>query len=440
MNYRYMNKRSLFFVLLTAVAVAGYAQGGTKSPYSQYGLGALADQSQGFSRGMGGVGLALRRGNIANSLNPAAYSAIDSLTMIFDVGMSGQLTNYEENGTRVNASGANFEYAVGTFRLMPNVGVSFGLLPFSNIGYDYTAENFLDTSNGTIYEAYSGSGGMRQVFVGAGWLIAKPLSVGVNMGYLWGSYTRSVTTSTSTGTSSYINSLSKVCTASVSSYNLQVGLQWEQRLGKKDAVTLGATMTLGHKLGSDPEYMIINSNTLTSNRDTTTLVAHNGLSLPTTYGAGAAWNHQDKLTVEADVTLQKWGGIDMPDYDSSTHSYAQRSGLLKDRWKVALGADYVPDQQSRKYLNRVHYRMGASYATPYYYINRQDGPKELSVSAGFGLPLQNSWNTRANMRPVLNISAQWAHASAKDLIAENTFRINIGLTFNERWFAKWKVD
>jgi len=26
------------------------------------------------------------------------------------------------------------------------------------------------------------------------------------------------------------------------------------------------------------------------------------------------------------------------------------------------------------------------------------------------------------------------------LITENSFRINIGLTFNERWFAKWKVD
>ena len=24
--------------------------------------------------------------------------------------------------------------------------------------------------------------------------------------------------------------------------------------------------------------------------------------------------------------------------------------------------------------------------------------------------------------------------------SENTFRINIGLTFNERWFAKWKVE
>lgn len=435
-----MNKRLLSFALLLAVALTGYGQGGTDSPYSQYGMGTLADQSQGFSRGMGGVGVALRRGNIANSLNPAAYSAIDSLTMIFDAGMSGQVTNYSENGTRVNASTANFEYAVGTFRLMPNVGVSFGLLPLSNIGYTYTAENFLDISNGTIYETYTGSGGMRQVFVGAGWRIAKPLSVGVNMGYLWGSYTRSVSTSTSTGTTSYINSLSKVCTATVSSYNVQAGLQWEQPLGRKDVLTLGTTMTLGHKLGSNPEYMMINSNTLTSNRDTTTLVAHNGLSLPMTYAVGAGWHHAGKLFVEADATLQKWGSVDMPDYDSSTGSYAQRSGLTKDCWKVAVGADYVPAGMSRLYLNRVHYRLGASYATPYYYINGHDGPKELSVSAGFALPLQNTWNTRANMRPVLNISAQWARASARDLITENTFRINIGLTFNERWFAKWKVD
>lgn len=433
-----MKKRFLSSVLLLLMAIGGYAQGGTNSPYSQYGMGALADQSQGFSRGMGGVGLALRRGNIANTLNPAAYSAIDSLTMIFDVGMSGQLTNYKENGTRVNANGANFEYAVGTFRLMPNVGVSFGLLPFSNIGYTYTAEQFIDINSGTFYETYTGSGGLRQAFVGAGWRVAKPLSVGVNMGYLWGNYTRSVTTSNSSGTSSYINSLSKVYSAEVRSYNLQLGVQWEQAISKKDAVTLGATMTLGHKLGADPSCMIINANTVTGNRDTTTFVVNDGLKLPMSYGVGAAWNHRNKLLVEADATLQKWGSVDLPEYD--TKSYALRSGLMKDRWKVALGADYVPGMASRNYLARVHYRMGASYTTPYYYINGHDGPKELSVSAGFGLPLLNTWNVRGNLRPVLNISAQWAHASAKDLITENTFRINIGLTFNERWFAKWKVD
>jgi hypothetical protein len=26
------------------------------------------------------------------------------------------------------------------------------------------------------------------------------------------------------------------------------------------------------------------------------------------------------------------------------------------------------------------------------------------------------------------------------MIKETMFRLNIGLTFNERWFAKWKVE
>ena len=48
----------------------------------------------------------------------------------------------------------------------------------------------------------------------------------------------------------------------------------------------------------------------------------------------------------------------------------------------------------------------------------------------------NKWNSRS----MLNVSAQWVRQDAKSLLTENTFRINIGLTFNERWFAKWKVE
>jgi len=41
---------------------------------------------------------------------------------------------------------------------------------------------------------------------------------------------------------------------------------------------------------------------------------------------------------------------------------------------------------------------------------------------------------------VLNISAQWVHSSAKNLITDNTFRISVGVTFNEKWFDKWRID
>ena len=43
---------------------------------------------------------------------------------------------------------------------------------------------------------------------------------------------------------------------------------------------------------------------------------------------------------------------------------------------------------------------------------------------------------------MLNISGQYIKVSPKfkGLMEENYLRINIGLTFNERWFMKWKVD
>ena len=65
-----------------------------------------------------------------------------------------------------------------------------------------------------------------------------------------------------------------------------------------------------------------------------------------------------------------------------------------------------------------------------------DGPKEYSVSAGFGIPITNSWENRS----FLNISGQWVRSESKAFVTENMFRINIGITFNERWFMKWKVE
>lgn len=431
-----MKKSLLCTILLLVVALLAYAQAGSKSPYSQYGLGALNDQSQGISRGMNGVGLALRKGDISNALNPASYSAIDSLTMLFDVAMSGEVTNYKERGASVNAKGASFEYFTGTFRLHKNLGMTFGLLPYSDIDYEYSTSQYLDSNNGTIQENYTGSGGLHQALLGVGWKIVKPLSVGVNMAYLWGKQDKSVASVSTT----YINSLSKTYSALFNSYSIQFGLQWEQPLSKNDMLTLGATYTLGHTLNSNANCVIVNTNSATSKRDTTSFVVENGFAIPHTIGIGLGLNHKESLFVGADFTMQKWGSIDYPDYDADQGTYTKKSGLLKDRYKVSLGADYVPNAMSRSYFSRVHYRLGAGFATPYFKVNGQDGPKELSVSAGFGLPLQNSWNSRGNMKPVLNISAQWVRSSATDLITENTFRINLGLTFNERWFAKWKVN
>ena len=146
-----------------SISQSALAQSGTNSPYSQFGLGLLSDHTTGFSRGMNGLGIAYHEGNQVNNLNPASYASIDSLTFIFDAGVSGQITNFKENGKRLNAKNAVFEYAVGVFRVYKHLGLSFGLVPFTNIGYSYSTTGKVgDAYNTTFTNTYNGTGGLRQ--------------------------------------------------------------------------------------------------------------------------------------------------------------------------------------------------------------------------------------------------------------------------------------
>lgn len=424
-----MNKILASFVLAT-LTTSAFAQSNTNSPYSQYGLGDLTDHSVSFNKGMNGVGLAMRRGNEVNPMNPASYSAIDSLTMLFDAGLSGQITNFNENGTKLNGKSGGFDYVVGQFRAFKNVGVSFGVLPYSNIGYSYSSTEKLSDSQTSVTTTNKGDGGLHQLFIGAGFRPVKPLSVGFNISYLWGDYNRSITS----GSTSAINTLSKVYTADISSYKLDLGLQLELPINKQDNITLGATWTPGHSLKTDANCLIINTNSSISKSDTTSLKIADGLSIPTAYGIGVAYNHSQNLRIGADMQIQKWGSVDYPDYSNGT--YTLKSGLLKDSYRFNLGGEWTPRPLGRHFFQRVRYRAGAGFATPYYYINGKEGPKEFSASLGFGIPIMNGYNNRS----VLHVSGQFVRRSADNLIKENMFRLNIGFTFNERWFAKWKVE
>lgn len=426
-------KQILLTVSIVMSSVATFAQSGTNSPYSQYGFGTLGEQSTGFNRGMNGLALGFHEHNQINVQNPASYSAIDSLSFIFDAGIAGQITNYKQGAVKQNAQNANFEYVVAGFRAARHLGISFGIMPYSNVGYSYSEAGSVgnsSTGSSVAYgNTYSGSGGVHYAYLGAGWMPVKGLSVGVNASYLWGNYTRSVVNAYSDG---YVNTLSRYYTATINSYKLDFGLQYTQRLTKKDNLTLGLAYSLGHKLGATPECNEITTNSQTNVSDTATHRGLGELEIPTVYGAGLMWNRSNSLKIGVDYQLQKWASVSNPQYEGmATNGFS-----YKDRHKFTFGGEYCPQENSRKFLNRVHYRFGASFATNYIKINGQDGPKEYSVSAGFGIPVVNNYNNRS----LLNISAQWVRQDSKMFITENSFRLTIGLTFNERWFAKWKME
>lgn len=434
-NKLYMKKIFLNVVILSSTLVA-FAQSGTNSPYSRYGIGILSEQSGGFNRGMNGLAIGFYEHNQVNYLNPASYSQLDSLSFIFDAGVSGQITNFKEGKVTKNAKNADFEYAVAGFRVARGLGLSFGVLPLSNVGYNYAVTNNVNSSKTTTYQnAYNGKGGLHQAYFGLGWMPFKGLAIGANVSYVWGGTNRSLVNSYS---ESGVNSISKNYSVSVNNYKIDLGAQYSIGIGKKDNLILGLIYGLGHKLGANLTCEVISSNQQTATADTAKYTIINGLELPKIYGLGMMWTHMDSWRLGIDYQLQKWGDLKMPLYSNGTSkaTYQLANGLYMNRQKITLGGDWCPSAHSRRYIDRIHYRAGVSYVTPYYKINGQNGPKEVSASVGLGFPVSNSWNNRSQ----LNISTQWVRQEAKGFITENTFRINIGLTFNERWFAKWKVE
>lgn len=431
---------------LLALPLAGMAQGGSNSPYSRYGLGTLADQSQTFNRGMGGVALGLRDGKSINMKNPASFSAIDSLSFIFDMGLSLQAGHYSAPGASANIRNTSITNVNAAFRVAKNLGMSFGFVPYSTIGYTFkTNETIGSTDISTLpvktQTTYTGSGGLHQLYVGAGWKPFANLSIGANLSYLWGDYAHYVTQSFYEGSTSSSNFSNQNLsyTADISTYKLDVGIQYPIRITAQDWLTIGATYGLGHTMAGDASQL-----RYTSVGDSTEVVVKDAFELPHSFGGGVSWRHKDKLMVAADYSLEKWADCKAPTSignGDGTTSYTSMKGSYLNRTSIAMGAEYTPagSDKSRPYWETIRYRFGINYTSPYQRINNIDGPKEIGASIGFGLPLQTR---RMSSRSVINVSAEWKQrrASASNMIKENYFMLNIGVTFNENWFSQWKID
>ena len=238
-------KKVIGIVLASAVSMVAFAQSGTNSPYSQFGLGVLSEQSSGFNRGMNGLGLGFHEGNQVNYLNPASYARLDTLTFLFDAGFSLHLTNFEENGVKRNAKNANIEYVVAGFKVGRKLGFSFGLIPFTNVGYEYSSTSALTNQPGstTLTNTYTGTGGVRQAYLGVGWEPIKGLAVGANVSYMWGDYDRRFINSYSDASA---NSVVKQYTVDIRNYKVDFGAQYTAKLSTKDYNSLVLTFRPTH--------------------------------------------------------------------------------------------------------------------------------------------------------------------------------------------------
>lgn len=434
-----MTKKLLLATFAASLALIAPAQTtGTSSPYSRYGVGMLADRSLGFNKGMAGTGIAFANGRQLNLQNPASYARIDSLSFLLDVGMTIQNANFSTATAKQNHGTAQFDYLATGFRLAPNLGLSFGLVPYSSVGYELSALGAPLTSGATTITptlSYKGTGGLQELYGGLGYAPFKPLSIGANVSYLWGTMTHVASTLYD---DAGVQPLRRTYDTEVRSYKVDLGAQYTQRLSRKHSLTLGFTYGFGHELyGTSRFYNQRLTGTTVTAADT--LTVRNAFGIPATLGVGLSWQWDNRLRIGVDYVRQQWADVKAPVVTSEggVLTYRAAKGQYTDRSRVSLGAEYVDHPEGRSWSGRVRYRLGLSYTTPYARIDGTEGPRTYTAGLGVGLPIITGHHNR-NM---LNLSAEYVHVKPRfaGQITENYLRLSIGLTFNDRWFQKWKV-
>lgn len=289
------------------------------SPYSRFGYGTLRDNATSSQRAMGGVGYAMQSGRQINVMNPAAYAAMDSLTFLFDMGVTLSHMSAKDAGNKASDWGGGLDYITFQFPIMKNMGASVGMVPVTSTGYAFGEE----ISNGS--SAYQGSGGINLIYAGLGYRPFKGFSLGANVGYMFGNTTNDNYVYTSTGSMSLFQRVMEV-----RDYSLQFGVQYVVPLSRHNRMTFGVSYTPGKGLRGKTYGVMYDQNDATE-PDTTQVMHLNGnYSMPDTWGAGVNLALRNRWMVEADFTYQPWKNA----------KYATLDGFegtrFDNRWKVAI--------------------------------------------------------------------------------------------------------
>ena len=418
--------KSIFLgVILLIIPVMAFTQNSTNSPYTRYGYGMLADKAFISQRGMGGIGYGLRNSQLINPMNPATYSAVDSMTFMFDFGITGQVSWLKDGLNKERRANGNLEYIAMQFPLTKKMGFGVGFEPISYVGYQYGDTTNLQVEGEYAQHIYEGSGGLSKVYGIFSYELFDRISLGVKLSYLFGDIIHDRRT-----TNTIEGSYSVIETSLLRAYGFlyDFGLQYHFPVGKFKSVTFGAIYSPKTAYGATVVTNVIRSDRSSIMDNISTLSRDSVFEMPETYGLGFTYNQLGKITVGADVLYQKWADV----------KYYDEKNAFNNRLKFNIGGELIPNRTGANLLGKLHYRAGLYYTDSYLKV-KNSNYNEYGINFGLGIPMPDR---RANQRSYLNIALEYSQIKPKlnTLVYENYFKISFSYTFNESWFLKRKVQ
>ncbi len=419
-------KKITAFILMVLAGGALHAQTGNDSPYSRFGIGQLESRSVNARMiSMGGISNALGGNNFVNTANPATYARFDSLSFIFNAGLSGGSATLRTSTQRETASNARLSYITAGFPVTKWWRASIGLVPFSNVAYD-VAIPFENELTGKYAKFFSGQGGLNRFYFGSGLKITENLSVGANLSYVFGTtsntiivnfldsiYMANTKVSNAIRTNSFLLDYGLFYTTDIgSSYNISAGITYGQQMNLSARREYSVMSTVGG-IGGGIERVF---DTIDYRPD-----EKGNLTMPSSIGLGLAFQKKNSWLAGIDFNWQNWEKFEAFGLSDS----------LVNSWNIAVGGQYTPPHTSiSKYWKRVTYRGGLRYDQTYLSL-RGEPLNEFGISFGLGLPIPRSLTS-------INLALEVGRRGtiANNLVQETFVNFSLGVAIYERWFVK----
>ncbi|KIA82668.1 membrane protein [Flavobacterium sp. AED] len=404
------------------LSLVSFAQEGTSSPYSFYGIGDIRFKGTLENRSMAGV--AVEQDSIHINLeNPASFSNLKLTT--FSLGGTYATKSLKSNTGSANTRRTTLDYlAVGL--PLGKFGAGFGLIPYSSVGYKIESLSAID---GAVNRRLSGNGGLNKVFLGVGYKIAPNFSIGADAHYNFGKIeTNSLEfiTNVPVGTR-------ELNTADLSGVNFNIGTMYQAKISKKLSLYTSLNYALESTLTSK-NTRNISSVRYSSGFDVLVvdvLADQNEqvkLKMPSKISFGAGIGESKKWLIGGMVAYQKTSGQE--------NSYNKASNVGYGRYgSVSLGGYYIPSYNSfSSYAKRIVYRGGIKYEKTGLMIN-SESINDMGLTLGLGLPITGSFSN-------INLGFELGKRGTTNanLVQENYANFSVGFSLNDKWFDKRKFN
>lgn len=426
-------RKKQFILLLAIIASPVLAQVNTHSPYSRFGLGQLSLPGYGQNQAMGSSGIALRSNKQINYINPAAYTAIDTMSFLFDFGLNASNTRYQTTELNSELTNFNLDHLAIGFAISKWWKAAAGIGPYSSIGYNILDQKSLPNI-GLIDYSFEGTGGLNNFYLGTSVLVFKRLSLGINMSNIFG-YLENIQR-TDFPTDAEAAQTYAENRMVVRDHVFTFGIQYHELLKEKYFIALGAIYENQSSLNTNQTLLYqnffpgnavaLNDSTIVSPTFQLEKNSYKGeIIYPARIGAGISFGIDKKLILSGDYQTQNWSNsLIMGESDSLVNSNSMNFGM-----------EYTPNYEAlRGYLNRVHYRFGGYYSNSYLRI-RGEQIQDYGITFGVGLPFKGT-KTTFNLGMVLGQRG----TTDNSLIKENYGIINLSFTLHDFWFFKRKFD